>query len=93
MEYTNGKVYGILNKDNITYCLKPTGKIKDQIYYPSPSKLAFTINLKDNQKFNKSYLICEMCGEVQSGIIKIDQLSMSIDEQILKLKNYIDRKL
>ena len=90
VEYTHGNVYyRILQKETITNCLKPTGKI----YYPSLYKLAFTITRKGNQKVNKSYLTFEMCGEIQSGIIKIYQLSVSIDEQISELKNYVNRKL
>lgn len=93
VEYTNGKIFYAARKGAIlTYCHKPVGLIRDDRFVHSPQKHSFKLNDKDQQTFQKEFIILSMKGIVVENIIKIDKLSTTVDEQLVAITKYIEEK-
>ena len=83
VEYTNGKIFYAARKGAIlTYCHKPVGLIRDAQFVHSPQKHSFKLNDKDQQTFQKEFIISSMKGIVDENNIIIDKLSTTVDEQL-----------
>lgn len=93
VEYTNGKIFHAARKGVIlTYCHKPVGLFRDDRFLHSPQKHSFKLNDKDQQTFQKEFIILSMKGFVVENIIKIDKLSTTVDEQLVAINKYIEEK-
>jgi hypothetical protein len=58
VEYTKGKViYALRNGSTLTYCRKHVGIISENQFFHRPQKLSFMINDKDQQTFEKEFVI------------------------------------
>ena len=91
VEYTKGRVYYCLLQDNsITYCHKPIGSISDGLFKFNITEMSFIINDKDRQEFDDQFVILKMTGQFEGKKINLHKLSLSVEEQAVKIKSYID---
>ena len=94
VEYVQGQIYfGLVEEEELIYCRKPMGQIKENEFWDNTSLSSFCLNMQDRQSFNRDYIILQMKGDIRNKAIDKNSLSFTPEAQATAITKYIQSKV